>query len=119
LIAKKGPAPKDSKVGSLSLSSSYNIAGTPGRANQGAPALVCAPGDTCLSGGTVASTWDSNSWTSNSWTSNSWSDAGWNSNSWTANADWSSNSWTSNSWTSNSWSSVSFTTIDPSFDLWG
>jgi serine protease AprX len=119
LIAKKGPSPKDSKVGSLSLSSSYNIAGTPGRANQGVPALVCAPGDTCLSGSTVASTWDSNSWTSNSWTSNSWSDAGWNSNSWTANADWSSNSWTSNSWTSNSWTSLTFTTIDPSFDLWG
>jgi serine protease AprX len=119
LIAKKGPSPKDSKVGSLSLSSSYNIAGTPGRANQGVQALVCAPGDTCLSGSTVASTWDSSSWTSNSWTSNSWSDVGWNSNSWTASADWSSNSWTSNSWTSNSWTSLTFTTIDPSFDLWG
>ena len=67
LIAKQGAKPKDSKTGSLSLSSSYNLAGTPGRANQGVPALVCAPGTTCLSGSTVASSWDSSSWNSSSW----------------------------------------------------
>jgi serine protease AprX len=121
LIAKQGAKARNASVGSLSLSSSYNVSGTPGRANQGVPALVCAPGSSCTAGSTVASSWDSSSWTSNSWTSNSWTNAGWNSNSWTAAADWSSNSWTSNSWTSNSWTSNSWTSVvaTPSFDPWG
>jgi serine protease AprX len=120
LIAKKGSSPKDSKVGSLSLSSSYNYSGTPGRANQGVPALVCAPDSTCLSGSTIASKWDSSSWSSSSWSSSSWSSSSWSSSSWSAIADWSSSSWSSSSWSSSSWSSTSWATSpDDGFDLWG
>jgi len=79
LIAKQGSKPRDSKVGSLSLSSSYNYAGTPGRANQSVSALVCAPNTSCLKDGTVASKWDSASWNSGSWNSGSWNSASWNS----------------------------------------
>jgi len=81
LIAKQGAKPRNSKIGSLSLSSSYNYAGTPGRANQGVPALVCAPGTTCLSGSTIASSWNSSSWNSSSWNSSSWNSSSWNSSS--------------------------------------
>lgn len=118
LIAKPGPKPKDSNVGSINLGPVFDFSSTPGRANQGVPALVCAPTTTCLTSGTIASTWDSSSWTSNSWTSNSWTDASWNSNSWTASADWSSNSWTSNSWSSNSWTSMDWMSLGGLFDPW-
>jgi len=119
LIAKQGSKPKDSKVGSLSLSSSYNYAGTPGRANQGVPALVCAPNTTCLKDGTVASNWDSGSWNSGSWNSGSWNSASWNSASWNSMANWDSASWNSGSWNSGSWNSGSWN-ADPTglFDLW-
>jgi serine protease AprX len=113
LIAKQGAKPKNSKIGSLSLSSSYNLAGTPGRANQGVPALVCAPGTTCLSGGTVASSWDSSSWSSSSWNSSSWSSSSWNSSSWNSTADWDSSSWNSSSWNSTSWNSTGSGSFDP------
>jgi serine protease AprX len=119
LIAKQGAKPRASKAGSLSLSSSYNYAGTPGRANQGVPALVCAPGTTCLSGSTVASSWDSSSWSSSSWSSSSWSSSSWSSSSWSSTADWSSSSWSSSSWSSSSWSSTSWTTTVDGFDTWG
>jgi serine protease AprX len=108
LIAKQGAKPKNSKIGSLSLSSSYNYAGTPGRANQGIPALVCAPGTTCLSGSTVASSWDSSSWNSSSWNSSSWNSSSWNSTSWNSKAEWDSSSWNSSSWNSSSWNSTSW-----------
>jgi serine protease AprX len=123
LIAKQGSKPKNSKIGALSLSSSYNYAGTPGRANQGVPALVCAPGTSCLSGGTVASSWDSSSWNSSSWNSSSWNSSSWNSWSWNSTADWDSSSWNSWSWNSSSWNSTSWNT-DPlsgflnGFDPW-
>jgi serine protease AprX len=119
LIAKQGSKPKNSKVGSLSLSSSYNYAGTPGRANQSVPALVCAPGTTCLTGSTVASNWDSSSWSSSSWSSSSWSSSSWSSSSWSSTADWSSSSWSSSSWSSSSWSSTSWATSADGFDPWG
>jgi serine protease AprX len=119
LTAKQGAKPRNSKVGSLSLSSSYNYAGTPGRANQGVRALVCAPGTTCLSGSTVASNWDSSSWSSSSWSSSSWSSSSWSSSSWSSTADWSSSSWSSSSWSSSSWSSTSWTTTVDGFDAWG
>jgi serine protease AprX len=120
LIAKQGAKPRNSKIGSLSLSSSYNYAGTPGRANQGVEALVCAPGTTCLSGSTIASKWDSSSWSSSSWSSSSWSSSSWSSSSWSAIADWSSSSWSSSSWSSSSWSSTSWaTSADDGFDPWG
>jgi serine protease AprX len=119
LVAKQGPKPKTSKTGSLSLSSSYNLAGAPGRANQGAPALVCAPGTTCLSGGTVASSWDSSSWNSSSWNSSSWNSSSWNSSSWNSMADWSSSSWNSSSWNSSSWNATSWNSSDSAtFDQW-
>jgi serine protease AprX len=120
LIAKQGSKPKNSKVGALSLSSSYNYAGTPGRANQGVPALVCAPGTACLSDATtIASKWDSSSWSSSSWSSSSWSSSSWSSSSWSAFADWTSSSWSSSSWSSSSWSSTSWATTLDGFDLWG
>jgi serine protease AprX len=120
LIAKQGPKPRDSKTGALSLSSSYNLAGTPGRANQGVPALVCAPGKTCLGGSTIASSWDSSSWNSSSWNSSSWNSSSWNSSSWNATADWDSSSWNSSSWNSSSWNSTSWnSTGSDLFDPWG
>jgi serine protease AprX len=119
LIAKQGAKPKNSKIGSLSLSSSYNLAGTPGRANQGVPALVCAPGTTCLSGSTIASSWDSSSWNSSSWNSSSWNSSSWNSSSWNSTADWDSSSWNSSSWNSSSWNATSWNgTGSGSFDPW-
>jgi serine protease AprX len=120
LIAKQGAKPKDSKTGSLSLSSSYNLAGTPGRANQGVPALVCAPGKACLSGSTVASSWDSSSWDSSSWNSSSWNSSSWNSSSWNATTDWDSSSWNSSSWNSSGWNSTSWNSTGSAlFDPWG
>jgi len=120
LIAKQGAKPKDSKTGSLSLSSSYNLAGTPGRANQGVAALVCAPGRACLSGSTVASSWDSSSWNSSSWNSSSWNSSSWNSSSWNATTDWDSSSWNSSSWNSSGWNSTSWNSTGSAlFDPWG
>jgi serine protease AprX len=120
LIAKQGSKPKNSKIGSLSLSSSYNLAGTPGRANQGVPALVCAPGMPCLTDGTIASSWDSSSWNSSSWSSSSWNSSSWNSSSWNSTADWSASSWNSSSWNSSSWNSTSWNGSDSGlFDPWG
>jgi serine protease AprX len=119
LIAKQGAKPKSSKIGSLSLSSSYNYAGTPARANQGVPALVCAPGTTCLSGSTVSSNWDSSSWNSSSWNSSSWNSSSWNSTSWNSAADWNSSSWNSSSWNSSSWNSTSWNgDLSFGFDPW-
>ena len=110
---------RNSKIGSLSLSSSYNYAGTPSRANQGVPALVCAPGTTCLAESTVASDWDSSSWNSSSWNSSSWNSSSWNSSSWNSTADWDSSSWNSSSWNSSSWNSTSWnSTASGSFDPW-
>jgi serine protease AprX len=119
LLAKDGAKPKGSGVGALSLSSSYNLAGTPGRANQGYLALVCSPGSTCLSGGTVASKWSSTSWNSSSWNSSSWNSSSWNSSSWNSSADWDSSSWNSSSWNSTSWNSTSWNADIVDFDLWG
>jgi serine protease AprX len=119
LIAKPGPKPKESTVGSLNLGPVYDFSSTPGRANQGVPALVCAPGSTCLTDGTVASSWDSGSWNSASWNSGSWNSASWNSASWNSMANWDSASWNSGSWNSGSWNSGSWNADDSLFDLWG
>jgi serine protease AprX len=116
---KHGPNPRNSNVPSLSLSSSYNLAGNPGRANQGVQALVCAPGTACLTGGTVASKWNSSSWNSSSWNSSSWNSSSWNSTSWNSSADWDSSSWNSSSWNSTSWNSTSWNADAELFDLWG
>ena len=119
LIAKPGPKPKNSTVPSLNLGPVYDFNSTPGRANQGVPALVCAPGATCLTGSTVASDWDSSSWSSSSWSSSSWSSSSWNSSSWSATANWDSSSWSSSSWSSSSWSSTTWLTSTDGFDAWG
>ena len=117
LVAKQGAKPRNSKWGALSLSSSYNYSGTPGRANTGVPALVCAPGMTCVENGKVVSLWNSSGWTADSWVSNGWTSSTWVSNGWTSNG-WTSNGWTSNGWTSNGWTTANWTSVDPSFDLW-
>jgi serine protease AprX len=119
LIAKPGPKPKNSTVPSLNLGPVYDFNSTPGRANQGVSALVCAPGSSCLAGSTVASSWDSSSWSSSSWSSSSWSNSSWNSSSWSATADWDSSSWSSSSWSSSSWSSTSWLSSIDGFDAWG
>jgi serine protease AprX len=97
LIAKQGAKPRNSKIGALSLSSSYNLAGTPGRANDKVPALVCGPGMTCLTDDSVASLWDSSSWNASSWNGSTWNASSWNASSWNAT----------------SWNA------DELFDLWG
>jgi serine protease AprX len=117
LIAKQGAKPRDSKVGALSLSSSYNLAGAPGRANQKVPALVCGPGMTCLTNGTVASNWDSSSWSASSWNGSTWSASSWNASSWSSTADWDASSWNASSWNASSWNATSWT-ADALFDLW-
>ena len=119
LIARQGARPRNTRIGSLSLSSSYNLAGTPSRANQGVPALVCAPGGTCLPGSTIASLWSSSSWNSSSWNSSSWNSSSWNSSSWNAQADWDSSSWNSSSWNSSSWNSTGWNAGNDGFDPWG
>ena len=83
------------------------ITSSPGSANQGVPALVCAPNTTCLSGSTVASSWNSSSWNSSSWNSSSWNSSSWNSSSWNSSS-WNSSSWNSSSWNSSSWNSSSW-----------
>ena len=118
LIAKQGAKPRNSKIGALSLSSSYNYSGTPGRANQGLAALVCAPGASCAANGTVASVWDSSSWNSSSWNSSSWNSSSWNSSSWNTTANWDSSSWNSSSWNSSSWNSTSWNYGGVLFDPW-
>jgi serine protease AprX len=118
LTAKPGPKPKNSTVGSLNLGPVYDFSSTPGRANQGVPALVCAPGGTCLAGSTVASDWDSSSWNSSSWNSSSWNSSSWNSTSWNSTANWDSSSWNSSSWNSSSWNSTSWNADPSGFDPW-
>jgi serine protease AprX len=118
LIAKWGAKPRDSKVGALSLSSSYNLAGTPGRANTKVPALVCGPGMTCLTGSTVASLWDSTSWNASSWNASSWNASSWNASSWNSTADWDASSWNASSWNASSWNTTSWTADPTDFDLW-
>jgi serine protease AprX len=118
LTAKPGPKPKNSTVGSLNLGPVYDFSSTPGRANQGVPALMCAPDTLCLSGSTVASSWDSSSWNSSSWNSSSWNSSSWNSSSWNS-ADWNSSSWNSSSWNSSSWNSTSWNSdLTSGFDPW-
>jgi serine protease AprX len=119
LTGKPGPKPKNSTIGSLNLGPVYDFSSTPGRANQGVPALVCAPGTACLSGSTLASSWDSSSWNSSSWNSSSWNSSSWNSASWNATADWDASSWNSSSWNSSSWNSTSWNgDVTSGFDPW-
>jgi serine protease AprX len=118
LIAKQGAKPRNSKVGALSLSSSYNLAGTPGRANDKVPALVCGPGMKCLTDGSVASVWDSSSWNASSWNGSTWNASSWNASSWNSTADWDASSWNASSWNASSWNATSWN-ADELFDLWG
>jgi serine protease AprX len=119
LTAKPGPKPKNSTIGSLNMGPVYDFNSTPGRANQGVPALVCAPGTTCLSDTTVASSWDSSSWNSSSWNSSSWNSSSWNSTSWNSTTSWDSSSWNSTSWNSSSWNSTSWNSdLLSGFDPW-
>jgi serine protease AprX len=119
LIAKQGAKPRDSKVGALSLSSSYNLSGTPGRANDKVPALVCGPGMTCLASGTIASIWDSSSWNASSWNGSTWNASSWNASSWNSTADWDASSWNASSWNASSWNATSWSVDVGSFDIWG
>jgi serine protease AprX len=119
LTAKPGPKPKNSNVASLNMGPVYDFSSTPGRAHQGVPALVCAPGATCLSDSTVASNWDSSSWNSSSWNSSSWNSSSWNSTSWNSTTNWDSSSWNSSGWNSTSWNTTAWSS-DPltGFDPW-
>jgi serine protease AprX len=119
LLAKPGAKPKNTTAPSLNMGPVYDFNSNPGRANQGVPALVCAPGTSCLDGSTIASKWDSSSWSSSSWSSSSWSSSSWSSSSWRSTADWSSSSWSSSSWSSSSWSSTSWASTLDGFDVWG
>jgi serine protease AprX len=111
VLVKKARSVKNSSIRALDVSNAAGVSG-PTLANQGVPALVCTPGSSCLSGGTVASYWNSSSWTSSSWTSSSWVSSSWNSSSWTSAAllssSWTSSSWVSSSWVSSSWSAGSW-----------
>lgn len=107
LLSRGGPPVRGTPTPSLSLSAVAAYAGTPGYANQGVPALVCAPQTTCTTDGTIASSWSSNSWNAGSWTSNSWNTATWSSNSWNT-AGWTADGWASNSWNAAGWESVSW-----------
>ena len=106
VLVKKGRSVKNSSIKALDVANATDVSG-PTLANQGVPALVCAPGSSCLSSGTVASSWNSSSWTSSSWTSSSWTSSSWNSSSWTSatllSSSWTSSSWVSSSWTAGSW----------------
>jgi serine protease AprX len=118
VIAKPGPKPKNSTAPSLNLGPVYDFNSTPGRANQGVPALVCAPGTTCLSSGTVASSWDSSTWDASSWNASSWNASSWNASSWNSTADWDASSWNASSWNASSWNSTSWSSDPAIFDLW-
>jgi serine protease AprX len=79
----------------------------PGLANQGVPALVCAPDSTCLpddGSSTVASLWNSGTWNSGTWNSGTWNLSTWNSGTWNSGT-WNSGTWNSGTWNSGTWNS--------------
>jgi serine protease AprX len=120
LANKPGPKPKNSTVGSINLGPEYDFNSVPGRANEGVPALVCAPGMTCLAGSTVAASWDSSTWNSSTWNSSTWNSSTWNSSTWNSTANWDSSTWNSSTWNFSTWNSTEWnTTFDAGFDLWG
>jgi subtilisin family serine protease len=106
LLVKKGHSVKGAAIKALDVANAAG-ASSAGLANQGVPALVCAPGSTCLTGSTIASYWNSSSWTSSSWVSSSWTSSSWNSSSWVSSS-WVSSSWVSSSWVSSSWTAGSW-----------
>ena len=110
LLAKAAANPRGSKVKSLDLSAVYNYAGTPDRANKDVPALVCAPGSTCLSGSTIASKWNSATWNSATWNSLTWNSATWNATSWNV-GDWDSATWNSLTWNSLTWNATGWDAV--------
>ncbi len=64
LLSQTAQPLSGSSAGALSISAAVGFTGTPGLANQGVPALVCAPNTTCTVGGavgTVSSSWNSSS----------------------------------------------------------
>jgi serine protease AprX len=80
---------------------------SPGLANQGVAALVCAPGSTCLPDdgtSTVASLWSSGTWNSGTWNSGTWNLSTWNSGTWNSGT-WNSGTWNSGTWNSGTWNS--------------
>ena len=88
----------------LDVEASYNTY-YPGRANQGVPALVCAPGTVCqpdTGASSIASLWNSATWNSATWNSATWNSATWNSATWNS-ATWNSGTWNSGTWNSASW----------------
>ena len=78
-LVQKGHSVSGTSLRALDAEDSYNVY-MPGRANQGARALVCAPGSLCLPDNgtsTVASVWDSATWNSATWNSVTWNSASW------------------------------------------
>jgi len=110
LLTRVAQAVSGSSAGALAIAPATAFSGSPSLSNQGVPALVCAPGSTCIVGGTfgtVSSSWNSSSWNSSSWNSSSWNSSSWNSSSWNSSS-WNSSSWNSSSWNSSSWNSSSW-----------
>jgi serine protease AprX len=118
LVSKAGPPVFGSATPTLAIGNVYNFNATPGLANQGVPALVCAPGSTCTTGtGAVTSYWNSSSWNSRTWSSSSWNSSSWNSSSWNGTS-WESSSWNSSSWNSSSWNSSSWNNALGGYSPW-
>ena len=120
ILAKKGHTLLGTTIPALSLNFVDNFAGSPGRANQGVMALVCAPGSVCLPDtgmSTLSSSWNSSSWNSSSWNSSSWNSSSWNSSSWNSSS-WNSSSWNSSSWNSSSWNSSSWNSSSWNSSSW-
>jgi len=116
-LVKKGRLVVGSLAPALSLAFVDNLLVAPTAANQGVPALVCAPGSLCLPGTTIASLWNSSSWNSSSWNSSSWNSSSWNSSSWNSSS-WNSSSWNSSSWNSSSWNSSSWNSSSWNSSSW-
>jgi serine protease AprX len=120
LLGHTSQAVAGSSVRALSLGTAVAFNGTPGLANQGVPALVCAPSTECVVAGTVgtvSSSWNSSSWNSSSWNSSSWNSSSWNSSSWNSSS-WNSSSWNSSSWNSSSWNSSSWNSSSWNSSSW-
>ena len=109
-----------SSAGALSVMQALAYSGAPSLANQGVPALVCAPGSTCVVAGplgTIASSWNSSSWNMSSWNMSSWNMSSWNMSSWNMSS-WNMSSWNMSSWNMSSWNMSSWNMSSWNMSSW-